>query len=205
MKHETRFELLSASWPSVTPMNCSLIAHSSPSRWQRETKARNDAGLRFGGGTTRHRARPHGPIRPLIDDIEGDEMRQNKTSKKVISPSKERVIEGLVGGLSITTAADANGVSRQNVHRWLREDYEFQAQLNATRTDLRNETEARLFALAAEAIGALENALQRGDASVGLSVLKGLGLLAGKQHVLGCESASTLRSQVATRELLELI
>jgi len=132
-------------------------------------------------------------------------MRQNKTSKKVISPSKERVIEGLVGGLSITTAADANGVSRQNVHRWLREDYEFQAQLNATRTDLRNETEARLFALAAEAIGALENALQRGDASVGLSVLKGLGLLAGKQHVLGCESASTLRSQVATRELLELI
>ena len=49
--------------------------------------------------------RPDGPIRPLIDDNEGDENRQNKTPKKAISPSMERVIEGLVGGISITEAS----------------------------------------------------------------------------------------------------
>jgi transposase-like protein len=137
--------------------------------------------------------------------IEGDEMSQNKTPRKAISPSKERVIEGLVGGLSITAAAEANGVSRQTVHRWIREDYEFLAQFNATRTDLRNETEARLFALASEAIGAVENAIQQGDANVGLSILKGLGLLPGKQRGSGSESPSALRSQAATRKLLESI
>ena len=34
MVHETRFELASASSPSAPPTNYSLIARSSPSRWQ---------------------------------------------------------------------------------------------------------------------------------------------------------------------------
>jgi len=127
------------------------------------------------------------------------------TIRPVFGPSKERVIEGLVGGKSITAAAKAGKVSRQTVHRWLRDDFEFQAELNSARADLRVETENRLFALAIEAIGAVENAIQQGDASVGLSILKGLGLLPGKPRDEGSESPSALRSQAATRELLELI
>ena len=132
-------------------------------------------------------------------------MRRNKTSNTAISAAQERVIEGLVGGGSITSAAGVGGVSRQTVHRWLRDDFEFQAQLNASRADLRVEAEDRLFALAGEAIGAVESALQQGDANVGLSILKGLGLLVGKQPASASESASALRSQAATRELFELI
>jgi transposase-like protein len=132
-------------------------------------------------------------------------MGRNATSKNGISPAQERVIEGLVGGVSITSAAKAGKVSRQTVHRWLRDDFQFQAELNASRADLRVETENRMFALAAEAIASVETAVQQGDASVALAILKGLGLLPGKQRGPDSESASALRSQAATRELLELI
>lgn len=132
-------------------------------------------------------------------------MRRSKTSNKPISPVQESVIERLVGGESITSSAESTGVSRQTVHRWLSDDFEFQAQLNSARHNLRIESEDRLFALAAQAIGAVEDALRNGDANTGLSILKGLGLLTGKQRDPDSESSSALRSQAATRELLELI
>jgi hypothetical protein len=132
-------------------------------------------------------------------------MRRSKTSKKPISPAQERVIEQLIGGASITSSAESTGVSRQTVHRWFRDDFEFQAQLNSARLNLRIESEDRLFALAAQAIGTVEDALRNGDATAGLSILKGLGLLTGRPQAIGSESPSALRSQAETREFLELI
>lgn len=132
-------------------------------------------------------------------------MRQKATFQKKTTAAQQRVIEGLVGGASITLAAKAGRVSRQTVHRWLRDDFEFQANLNAARTNLRSEIDSRLVGLATGAIDAVENALQKSDVSAALGVLKGLGLFGGRQQPPSSESASALRSQAATRELLESI
>jgi transposase-like protein len=122
-----------------------------------------------------------------------------------VTPAQEHAIQALISGETITSAAKAANVSRQTVHRWLRQDFKFQAKLNAARADLRQESEDRLFGLAAEAIRVVDLALQEGDATVGLSIRRGLGLLDGKPQELDSQSMAAIRSKAANRKLMESI
>ena len=131
-------------------------------------------------------------------------MIQNETTDAVdLSPAQERAAEALVAGSTITAAAEAAGVTRQTVHRWLRESFPFQAYLNAARRDLREEVENRLQALATEAIDAVSHAVREGDARAGLALLRGLGLLDGKLRLIGFESAEQLESSEKDRAVSE--
>jgi hypothetical protein len=131
-------------------------------------------------------------------------MTQNHTlDEGDLSPGQERTVEALVAGSTITAAAEAAGVTRQTIHRWLRESFAFQACLNAARRDLREEVENRLEALATEAIEVVAQAIREGDARVGLAVLRGLGLLDGKHREIGAESSARLESQARNREILD--
>jgi len=112
------------------------------------------------------------------------------------------VLEHLIAGATVTKAAEAGGVDRTTVHRWLREDCTFLAAYNAARRDLSREVEARLPHLAEAALGTVEAAVQNGDVRAALAVLKGLGALSGSAPTIGAENPGELAEDrlVADRE-----
>ena len=66
-------------------------------------------------------------------------MQQNATDQDLL--------EALTAGATVTAAAAAARVDRVTVHRWLRDDFAFQAAFNRARRDLRSAAEARLLGL----------------------------------------------------------
>ncbi len=60
-------------------------------------------------------------------------MQHNATDKGEshdLPPTQERVVAALITGSTVTRAAELAGVDRTTVHRWLRDDWDFQAPLN---------------------------------------------------------------------------
>ena len=103
----------------------------------------------------------------------------NKTTRNdTLSPAQVKVLAELLTGKTITAAAAAAGVERATVHRWLREDFAFQAAWNRDRQELHREAFARLERLAAKAVDCLEKAIDGGDVKAALIVAKGMGILA---------------------------
>jgi hypothetical protein len=94
-----------------------------------------------------------------------------------LSGPQRTAIEWLTAGETAVAAADAAGVSRSTVHRWLRADPAFQAAYNAWQADLTSTARARLLALADKAVSTVERALDRGDARTALTILRAQGLL----------------------------
>lgn len=80
-------------------------------------------------------------------------MQQNATFP-ALEPRQALALESLMAGASVTKAAEAAGVDRSSLHRWLREDTSFQAAYNAARRDLRREVSSRLQAVAGAALEA---------------------------------------------------
>jgi hypothetical protein len=62
---------------------------------------------------------------------DGDGLKLNQTI----------ALEHLFAGKTVTKAAEAAGVDRTTVHRWLREDWAFQAAYHRTQRDYRREVE----------------------------------------------------------------
>ena len=76
-------------------------------------------------------------------------MPQNRTDPRTeqkLGARQTRALAELLGGSTVTSAAKAAGVDRSTVHRWLREDFTFQASLNAARRDMQREVGHRLLA-----------------------------------------------------------
>jgi hypothetical protein len=109
--------------------------------------------------------------------MKSDRMRQNATLDS-ISPAQEAAVEAMLAGKTVTEAALAGGVSRASVHRWLKEDFAFQAELNRGRREIRRAAFGTLERIATKAAGCLEKALDEGDVKAALEVLKRLQLLA---------------------------
>ena len=118
-------------------------------------------------------------------------MRRNRTREaevfeapRTLDPSQLTVLEALLAGSTITDAAATVGVSRTTVHRWLKDDYLFRAEVNAARHALRQTSLARLDALCERSIEVLRGALdQSSDTRIALEVLKGCGILGGDRTV----------------------
>ena len=103
-----------------------------------------------------------------------------------LSAPQTAALEALASGATVTAAAATAGVNRVTVHRWLREDFSFQAALNQTRLDLRDAAAmARLLKLADSAAGTVQEAVEQGDVRVAVTVLKGLGLLSERAIEVG--------------------
>ena len=105
-----------------------------------------------------------------------DKSQQNGT----LSLQQEHALAGLLSGLSVTDTAKAAGVNRGTVHRWLKEDFTFQAAVHQGQHELRNALQTRLSNLAENAVSCVEKAIQEGDAKTAMALLRGLGLLKGK-------------------------
>ena len=103
-------------------------------------------------------------------------MPQNTTPEKLTN-QQERVLERLLAGDTVTAAAKAVKLDRSTVHRWFREDLEFQAAYNEGRYELRAATRDRLFRLTERAAETVEHAVESGDVRTSLRLLERLGLL----------------------------
>jgi hypothetical protein len=115
-----------------------------------------------------------------------------------LTPKQMLAAGALTAGQTITDAAQAAGVDRSTVHRWLREDFNFQAALNAARRDLLAEIENRLLRLAHDAADAVGQAIEAGDVSAAIALLRGIGALSGKRPEIGLENPEELRQEDAT-------
>ena len=90
-------------------------------------------------------------------------------------------------------------MDRVTVHRWLREDFAFQAAWNRDRRELRRAAYNRLERPAAKAANGLEKAIDGGDVKAALEIVKGMGILA--PSLIGSEDASELASEAAVETL----
>jgi hypothetical protein len=119
-------------------------------------------------------------------------MQQNATEFDV--PANQRMaIEALVAGKNMTTSAEAAGVTRATLWRWLNKDPEFQAALNSYKREVCEQVETQTVGLAKLAIEAVENALRSGDARTAIAVLRGLGILDGSRLTAPTDDVEELR------------
>lgn len=129
-------------------------------------------------------------------------MRQNATPiSDSLTPSQERALTALLAGKTVTDAAATAEVDRTTVHRWLKEDFAFQAALNRSRRDLREALQARLLGLAEKAAECVERSLAAGDSKAALALLKGLGLLPGELAKIGSDDPADLADKARVQEL----
>ena len=105
----------------------------------------------------------------------GDKTRQNKTRKKkgaTLSSAQEKVVEELLSGSTISRAAKVAGVHRSSVHRWMTEDFLFQAELNRKRMEIRQAMNISLLRVRSRALATVEGAIDDGDVRAALIALK---------------------------------
>ena len=85
-------------------------------------------------------------------------MPQTATDSE-LSPKQLAVISSLIAGCTVTEAAEAVGVDRSTIHRWLSSDAAFIADYNRQRLDLVNSQQARLRTLSDKSLSVLEKLL----------------------------------------------
>ena len=98
-----------------------------------------------------------------------------------LSPDQLRVLGEITAGRSITAAAQTLGLHRSTIHRWLNDDPAFRAAYNAWRQEVTELGRSRLLKGSESAIDAVLAACAKGDARIGLSLLKQLGVLSPAQ------------------------
>lgn len=81
-----------------------------------------------------------------------------------LSPKQEVALRVLLGGGSVTEAAQEAGVRREQVSRWKHRDEAFREALREAQGDLRKAVRLRLEAAAGEAVGVLHDLLADANA-----------------------------------------
>ncbi len=117
-----------------------------------------------------------------------------------ITPQMEIVIDRLVVGETVVDAAAAAGADRSTVHRWKREHWAFQAELNRRRRELHERLRHRLEALAERALDNIEKAVEAGDLKASQSVLDRLSLPPAQPPDPQAENPEYLRAKAEREE-----
>lgn len=99
-----------------------------------------------------------------------------------LTPEQAKVLQQIMSGKSIVSAAQTAGVSRSTVYRWQSDDPHYIAALNAWKQQTQESVRNRLLAMSDRAVVAINNALLTCDARTAMSLLKGLGLLSPVQQ-----------------------
>ena len=135
---------------------------------------------------------------PTIQPPQRNTTHRNATKREPsrdLPANQQQALGALLGGASVTTAAEVAGVDRTTVHRWLRADFEFRAALNGGRRELHQALQARLDGVAQRAVEAVSSAVDSGDPKTALALLKGMGLLDGRRAAIGSEDPEVLREE----------
>jgi len=107
---------------------------------------------------------------------------RHQTTEFVLSPVQLATIEKLLLGNTITETAAAVGVDRSTIHRWLKKDFEFQAELNRCHNSLTDSLDDKLLNIAIGSLPYLEKTIRRNVWAI-LALLKGVGALSGKRFL----------------------
>jgi predicted transcriptional regulator len=103
-------------------------------------------------------------------------MSQNTTKSDIekITPAQLQAVELVFAGRNQTQIAEAVGVGRETVSRWINHDSQFQAALNRRRHHLWESFEDRLRGLLPKALEVLEAELETGErrTQAALAILK---------------------------------
>ncbi len=110
---------------------------------------------------------------------------------EALTPTQLTALEALNAGATVTAAAAGAGVNRVTLHRWLRDDFAFQAAFNQARRDLREAAATRLLTVAGMAADTVQDAVEAGDVRTSVAVLQGLGLLSGVGTSVGSGEAKS--------------
>ncbi|MCP4444637.1 MAG: hypothetical protein GY811_04730 [Myxococcales bacterium] len=117
-----------------------------------------------------------------------------------LSAMQSRALHLLVGGMSVSKAAEEVGVDRSTLHRWLRDDWAFKAAVNGARIELQRAVQLRLAQVASSATEVVATAIDNGDVRAAIAVLKGLGALSGGLEEPGSDRPGVLAEEAQLRE-----
>jgi transposase-like protein len=112
---------------------------------------------------------------------------------------QERAIDALLSGETVSEASRKVRVDRSTVYRWL-EDPSFVASLNSRRWEMRAANEVQLQLLQSIALEQVRAAIERGNATIALAVLKGSGVLTGVPPSIGPVTPAAVAREVRARE-----
>lgn len=124
-----------------------------------------------------------------------------------LSPAQRSAITQLARGRSIKAAADAVGIHRGTLHRWLREDPAFRAAFHAWQAEALDSLGTQLLSLGAPSVRTYRRAINKGDVRAAGQVLKGLGLFTpprpGPQDPAECRRVAELEQTQRDSALTE--
>lgn len=95
-----------------------------------------------------------------------------KINRSSLTARQEIAMNGILGGKRDKEIAQEIGVSRETVSKWRHHNPVFQAEYNLRRKQIWDANRERLASLITKALGAIEKALEMGDASVALRILR---------------------------------
>src|SRR5579872_2546931 len=101
--------------------------------------------------------------------------------KEDLPVEQRTALELLLLGKSMAETARESGVSRGTVYNWLKNDAGFQAAYNRWHDEMQESCRSRLLMMTDKAAGALEKALEAGNANAALQLLRGMGLIGLKR------------------------
>lgn len=113
-----------------------------------------------------------------IDLENGAIIRDDGKTQVGLSGPQRQAMEWLMGGGSITEAAQYAGVTRQTVSRWIHEDETFQELFEYWQQQVRMINDARLVSLSEAALDTVAGAIrEQKDVKTALAILRGTGVL----------------------------
>jgi transposase-like protein len=106
-----------------------------------------------------------------------DQTPPEEMDPQAVSPRQRLALEAFCKGGTIGDAAKAANVSRQTLHRWRAKYPHFALAMSSWSSACLSTAESQLVELASRAVGALSNAIDKGDARTATAVLRSLGVL----------------------------
>jgi hypothetical protein len=117
-----------------------------------------------------------------------------RTPEHPLTSQQQTAIEHLAAGKSVSESADLVGVSRRSIQLWLKSDPHFRAAYNSWRTQTTLNTQARLLAMADAAATAVGKAIEAGNTTAALAILKGMGMVTPPK--IGAETPEAAQAEI---------
>jgi transposase-like protein len=113
-----------------------------------------------------------------MEQVESGKQLAVANNGAALPERQKAVLELICAGTSVAEAARKVEVTRQTIYRWIKCDPMFQAAYNQWHEEMEESSRSQLAMMTEAATAAVRQALERGDAKMGMQLLKGLGLIA---------------------------
>jgi hypothetical protein len=124
---------------------------------------------------------------------------------QAVSPRQRLALEAFCKGGTIGDAAKAANVSRQTLHRWRAKYPHFALAMSSWSSACLSTAESELAELASRAVGALSNAIDKGDSRSAMAVLRSLGVLRTYQPSAAREQSSSRAGEQEMNLLMQAL